>query len=585
MRNFEVKSTSMAALTEKKLLPYFERLKALVEKLGEQSSRIDQSETQTTINELRLRMDEPFLFVIVGEVKAGKSSFINALLSTEEEICAVAPDPKTDTIQQVKWGEVHDEVVINEYLKQIYFPDPILKEISIVDTPGTNTIVEHHQEITERFVPVSDLVVFVFEAKNPYRKSAWDFLSFINQEWKKKVIFVLQQKDLVNESDLEVNIKGVLKEALKYNVPDPQVFAVSALQEIQGNTESSGYLPLRQYLKENITGINAFRLKIENLLELVSTLNEKINTGLKARRTQYESDLAFRQEIDESLEQHVQKSQTQVQTLIYNLLTGYDKATMIAQRDLRDGLSFFRLVSKSFKSIFNRNESPQVWLGDIKTDLEKNLKIEMTDRLHDGVSDLADNIQNMAKVVELKILKNKTILKDNDELFGHIAERRRLIIEELQKSFQDFIRNSDNFVNAELIEESSSINPNLATGSGLAIIGIILTAVTHGSVFDITGGLITAIGLLFAGITTGIKKGKIMRRFGEEIKLTRTKIEKQLSEKLEEYILQIKEKIESQFIEFDQLLMEEGNDLDKMQRNYDYIHDEQVKIGKELGKL
>lgn len=575
----------MAALTEKKLLPYFERLKALVEKLGEQSSRIDQSETQTTINELRLRMDEPFLFVIVGEVKAGKSSFINALLSTEEEICAVAPDPKTDTIQQVKWGEVHDEVVINEYLKQIYFPDPILKEISIVDTPGTNTIVEHHQEITERFVPVSDLVVFVFEAKNPYRKSAWDFLSFINQEWKKKVIFVLQQKDLVNESDLEVNIKGVLKEALKYNVPDPQVFAVSALQEIQGNTESSGYLPLRQYLKENITGINAFRLKIENLLELVSTLNEKINTGLKARRTQYESDLAFRQEIDESLEQHVQKSQTQVQTLIYNLLTGYDKATMIAQRDLRDGLSFFRLVSKSFKSIFNRNESPQVWLGDIKTDLEKNLKIEMTDRLHDGVSDLADNIQNMAKVVELKILKNKTILKDNDELFGHIAERRRLIIEELQKSFQDFIRNSDNFVNAELIEESSSINPNLATGSGLAIIGIILTAVTHGSVFDITGGLITAIGLLFAGITTGIKKGKIMRRFGEEIKLTRTKIEKQLSEKLEEYISQIKEKIESQFIEFDQLLMEEGNDLDKMQRNYDYIHDEQVKIGKELGKL
>ncbi len=575
----------MAALTEKKLLPYFERLKALVEKLGEQSSRIDQSETQTTINELRLRMDEPFLFVIVGEVKAGKSSFINALLSTEEEICAVAPDPKTDTIQQVKWGEVHDEVVINEYLKQIYFPDPILKEISIVDTPGTNTIVDHHQEITERFVPVSDLVVFVFEAKNPYRKSAWDFLSFINQEWKKKVIFVLQQKDLVNESDLEVNIKGVLKEALKYNVPDPQVFAVSALQEIQGNTESSGYLPLRQYLKENITGINAFRLKIENLLELVSTLNEKINTGLKARRTQYESDLAFRQEIDESLEQHVQKSQTQVQTLIYNLLTGYDKATMIAQRDLRDGLSFFRLVSKSFKSIFNRNESPQVWLGDIKTDLEKNLKIEMTDRLHDGVSDLADNIQNMAKVVELKILKNKTILKDNDELFGHIAERRRLIIEELQKSFQDFIRNSDNFVNAELIEESSSINPNLATGSGLAIIGIILTAVTHGSVFDITGGLITAIGLLFAGITTGIKKGKIMRRFGEEIKLTRTKIEKQLSEKLEEYILQIKEKIESQFVEFDQLLMEEGYDLDKMQRNYDYIHDEQVKIGKELGKL
>jgi len=558
----------MATLTEKKLLPYFERIKALVEKLAEQSNRIDNSETQSTIQELRLRMDEPFLFVIVGEVKSGKSSFINALLRTDQEICAVAPDPKTDTIQQIKYGEVHDEVIINPFFKQIFFPDPILKEISIVDTPGTNTIVEHHQEITERFVPISDLVVFVFEAKNPYRKSAWDFLSFINQEWKKKVIFVLQQKDLMNVSDLNININGVRKEAIKHQVPDPQVFAVSALEELQGKLEISGYIELRHYLKENITGINAFRLKIENLLELVSTLNEKINAGLLARREQYDSDVIFRKEIDETLGEHVVKSQNQVQSLIHNLLTGYDKATMISERDLRDGLSFFRLVGKSFKSIFNKNESPQVWLSDIRTDLDRNLKIEMTDRLHNGVSDVADNIQNMAKVVELKILKNKTILKDSHELFGHIAERRRLIIEELQQSFQDFIRNSDNFVHTKLIEESSSISPNLATGSGLAVIGIILTAVTNGAVFDITGGLITAVGLLFAGITTGIKRGKILRRFNEEIKLTRTKIENELTEKLNEYIDQIRQKIEAQFTEFDQLLEQEGKELEVMQKNY-----------------
>src|SRR5690606_2148613 len=266
----------------------------------------------------------------------------------------------------------------------------------------------------------------------------------------------------------------------------------------------------------------------------------------------------------DTLNEHVGKAQNQVKTLIKNLLTGYDKATMIAERDLRDGLSFFRLVSKSFKSIFNRNESPRTWLGEIKSDLEKNLKIEMTDRLHDGVSDLADNIQNMAKVVELKILKSQTLLSDNDELFGHIAERRRLIIEELQKSFQDFIRNSENFVDAELIEESSSLTPNLATGSGLAVIGIILTAVTQGSVFDITGGLITAVGLLFAGITTGIKRGKILRRFGEEIKLTRKKIENELTQKLEEYINQIRGKIEGQFTEFDQLILEEGRELEQM---------------------
>jgi ribosome biogenesis GTPase A len=108
------------------------------------------------------------MFVIVGEVKVGKSSFINALLQTTTEICKVAPSPMTDTIQQIVYGPEYMEISISPVLKRITYPEEILKEIAIVDTPGTNTIVQHHQEITEKFIPVSDLVMFVFEAKNPY---------------------------------------------------------------------------------------------------------------------------------------------------------------------------------------------------------------------------------------------------------------------------------------------------------------------------------------------------------------------------------------------------------------------------------
>src|SRR5690625_5938892 len=153
----------MAHIIDKKLLPYFERVKTLVDKLSEQSARMDNNEITTTIQELRLRIDEPFLFVIVGEVKAGKSSFINALLSTDQEICAVAPEPKTDTIQQIKYGKNHDEITINPFLKQIYFPDPILKEISILDKNGSNMIIEHHKEVKVGVIRVDDLVVLLLE--------------------------------------------------------------------------------------------------------------------------------------------------------------------------------------------------------------------------------------------------------------------------------------------------------------------------------------------------------------------------------------------------------------------------------------
>src|SRR5699024_5345320 len=112
-------------------------------------------------------------------------------------------------------------------------------------------------------------------------------------------------------------------------------------------------------------------------------------------------------------------------------------------------------------------------------------------------------------------------------------------------------------------------------------VGIILTAVTNGAIFDITGGLITTIGLLFAGITLGIKRNKILRRFREEISHTRSKIEVELTLKLEEYVSEIKEKIEAQFNEFDAMLSKEKEDLNIMQENHDYIHTETLRLEKE----
>ena len=44
----------------------------------------------------------------------------------------------------------------------------ILKEIAIVDTPGTNALDRHHEALTATFVPRSDLVLFVTSADRPF---------------------------------------------------------------------------------------------------------------------------------------------------------------------------------------------------------------------------------------------------------------------------------------------------------------------------------------------------------------------------------------------------------------------------------
>ena len=87
------------------------------------------------------------LFVIVGEVKAGKSSFVNALL--DGDVCEVAPDPRcSSVIQELVYGEERKTSVLGSGWERMQLPKAVLKEVTIVDTPGTNSIIRNHQTIT-----------------------------------------------------------------------------------------------------------------------------------------------------------------------------------------------------------------------------------------------------------------------------------------------------------------------------------------------------------------------------------------------------------------------------------------------------
>ena len=543
------------------------QLVQIVTDLHELTLEIKHEGLAQTVSDLRNRINEPFMFVIVGEVKAGKSSFVNALLSTGKEICKVAPQPMTDPIQQVVWGEKEEVIVINPYLKKITQPVEILKEIAIVDTPGTNTIVAHHQEITERFIPASDLIVFVFEAKNPYRQSAWEFFDLIHSEWQRKVIFILQQKDLMPPDDLKVNINGVVEQAVKKGISGPKVFAVSALEEME-NKPGSGFAPLREYIRENITGGKAPVLKLQNSIATSRNLNERIAKGVAVRKAQWEADMAFRKEVVHSLEHQEGKSLRQVDMLVENLVAGYDRITGQKEKELSRGLSFFSLLRRSISGIFTKKASAKEWLETLASELERDLQLELQQKLNDNVADLADSIQQMAKRIDEKIHVSETILKNNHDIFSDIAERRSNVMADLQETFTRFLNRPENFTADGLFPDKQPVPTSLATGSGIAVVGIILTTVTNLAVVDITGGVLTAVGVLFAGFTSAAKRKKILDGFHTEVGRGRSSMEAELSEKLQAYVRGIKIKIEANFEGFDEMLgREEGQlvDLEKRQ--------------------
>jgi len=191
-----------------------------------------------TLQNMLKDIREPLLFVVVGEVKAGKSMLLNALFG--QDFCKVDVLPATDRINIFKYGSREEMVDVSAQVTERYQPIGFLQNFNIVDTPGTNTMVAEHQTITENFIPRADLVLFVFSVVNPWGASAWELLRFVNQKWLKNVVFVLQQADLRDPAEIDIIQRHLQDTAMQKLGFVPPIFAVSARRALSARRSAEG---------------------------------------------------------------------------------------------------------------------------------------------------------------------------------------------------------------------------------------------------------------------------------------------------------------------------------------------------------
>ena len=97
-----------------------------------------------------------------------------------------------------------------------------------MDTPGTNAIIREHEVITSKFVPRSDLVLFITSADRPFTESERSFLEKI-RDWGKKVVIVLNKIDLFqNEEDLQQVERFIAENALALIGMTPEIYPISS---------------------------------------------------------------------------------------------------------------------------------------------------------------------------------------------------------------------------------------------------------------------------------------------------------------------------------------------------------------------
>ena len=137
---------------------------------------------------------DPFVFLVAGEVNAGKSTLLNALFG--EVFCASGVLPETRRIHYFRYGKAPAAKLVEGGVEEIELPLSFLRDFHIVDTPGVNSVESGHELITGNFIPRADAVLFCFPATNPWSGAGWEFLEKVHAEWLKKIVIVVQQSDL-----------------------------------------------------------------------------------------------------------------------------------------------------------------------------------------------------------------------------------------------------------------------------------------------------------------------------------------------------------------------------------------------------
>ncbi len=273
------------------------------------------SESAAILDNLIASLKEPFVFVVVGEVNVGKSTFLNALFGQDFSSTGVVPT--TGKILFFRHGDEHNVVPVTPTLDEVYAPVDFLRDFHIVDTPGTNSVENEHQLITERFVPIADLVIFVFSAMNPWGASAWQFLEKVHREWMRHVIFVLQQSDLRSPEEIQVITDYMGQLTRQRFGRDFPLFAVSAKKaflarnagiERERLLQDSGFHALEAHIS-SIVRHNAARLnKLASTMRLARQILDDMRERHLAGMQQAKRKTIVLQELQSERELQVDRT-------------------------------------------------------------------------------------------------------------------------------------------------------------------------------------------------------------------------------------------------------------------------------------
>jgi hypothetical protein len=399
-------------------------------------------------------------------------------------------------------------------------------------------VLRQHEQLTEEFIPRSDLILFVTSVDRPFTESERAFLERI-RSWGKKVIIILNKIDLLRTPQGLDEILAFVDENCKRLLGfQPQILPVSALRAQQSLTavgheairlwESSRFGALEDYLFRTLDEAERVRLKLLSPLGVMERILSETKGVVEQRANLLAEDARTVSAIDEQLRffrQDMQQNFSHRLSEIENIVLAMrNRGNSFFDETIRLGRIFDLIQGERVREAFD-----QEVIGDTASRIDETVQqlidwiVEQEHRLWQDIMDYLDR-------------RRQVSARRDTEMIGSVGRQfdynRRALLQSVARTANSVVNSYDRKAEAIALSQdlrSAVTQAAIAGASGVGL-GAVIVAVATTAAADVTGIL---AGLVLVGLGLYIipaKRTRAKRDFDEKMQELRERLHSAMEE-------------------------------------------------------
>lgn len=226
---------------------------------------------EEVMNNFDILLEKPYSqlkLAIMGEVKSGKSTLVNAIVGREASEVDVLE--ATSSIINIFYNE-EETYDIDQNCINIGINSDVLKDISIVDTPGLKSITSENENKSIKYIQNADIILYVFDSTHIGQEDIKDAVELI-ASYGKPIVGVLNKGDLLHDNHQEV-LDYIEDE---YDLYIDKFFIISSHLEYQNNIIKNAVAKEHDLVSEYSDELKRNFVSLIEFLKSIRTSNDEI---------------------------------------------------------------------------------------------------------------------------------------------------------------------------------------------------------------------------------------------------------------------------------------------------------------------